>query len=53
MAGGRAQWKEIAGTPGGTKPLNCLYLTGDTSADPAPRGKAHTGNLDGEGESRK
>ena len=39
--------------PRGTEPLNYLYLTGNTSADPAPRGKAHTGNLDGDGKYRK
>lgn len=52
--GGRAQGKEIKlGSQGHWTP-NYLYLTGNTSgADPAPRGKAHTGNLDGEGKYRK
>lgn len=30
----------------GTEPLIYLNLTGETSADPAPRGKPHTGDLD-------
>ena len=49
MAGGRGTGKSDSWDLRGTEPLIYLNLTGETSADPAPRGKPHADDLDGGG----